>query len=110
MRNEGSGLTTRGRQWLAIVREWERSGLGVREFCAQRGLKQTTFLWWRQQLKGQQPERRGSGGVEFVEIAHNGRLSDTMFHVELGNGLRVRVPTRFDAAALKELLVVLASC
>lgn len=106
-----SRLTPRGRQWLATVREWEGSGLPIREFCVRQGLKPATLAWWRQEIKRLGDTQGGQEAVELVEIGHRGpRPGDNRFEVELGNGLRVRVPIRFDAAALKELLGVLGAC
>jgi transposase-like protein len=111
MKASGSGLTPRGQQWLATVREWERSGLSMREFCVRRGLKAPTLAWWRQEIKRLGGKDREKGRVELIEIAHGGTTSaDCSFEIELANRLRVHVPARFDAAALKELLGVLASC
>lgn len=106
-----SRLTPRGQQWLATVREWEGSGLPIREFCARQGLKPATLSWWRQELKRLGGRQRTQEAVELVEIGRRGaRPGDDRFEVELANGLRVRVPTRFDAAALKQLLGVLGAC
>ncbi len=110
MRQGRSGLTPRGRHWLALVQEWERSGLTMREFCVQRGVKQTTFTWWRQQLTARRHEGQDDGRVELVEITGAGTPAAPGFEVALANGLRVRVPMRFEAAALQALLAVLGAC
>lgn len=104
------GLTPRGRQWLTIIEEWEGSGLAMRAFCALRGVNPATLAWWRQELKRRGRESRGTDRVELVEIARGGPSTETAFELVLANGLRVRVPMRFEAAALQALLGVLASC
>ena len=109
MKRSGSELTPRGRQWLATIQEWERSGLSMREFCARRGLSAATLSWWRQELAGRGEGHRGER-VQLVEISAAGGTTGNSFAIELRNGLRLQVPTRFDAGALKELLGVLGSC
>ena len=36
--------------WRRTIREQQRSGLTVRDFCRREGLKDWTFRWWRQEL------------------------------------------------------------
>src|SRR3954447_19692195 len=36
--------------WRRTIRRQQRSGLSVRDFCGQEGLKDWTFRWWRQEL------------------------------------------------------------
>ena len=80
----------------------------MREFCARRGLNAATLSWWRQELKGRREEQR-QDRVQLIEISAGAR-ADNSFAIELSNGLRLCVPMRFDAAALKELLGVLRLC
>lgn len=110
MRRAESELTPRGRQWLATIEQWERSGLAMRDFCARRGLKPATLSWWRQEIRRRGAEQRRDRGVELVEIGRGVSSVDSSFAIELANGLRVHVPARFDAAALKELLGILRAC
>jgi hypothetical protein len=36
--------------WRKVLADWEASGLSVREFAAQRGLKVKSLEWWRWKL------------------------------------------------------------
>ena len=36
--------------WRRTIRQQQRSGLAVRDFCRREGLKDWTFRWWRQEL------------------------------------------------------------
>src|SRR4051794_26304159 len=36
--------------WRRTIREQQRSGLAVRDFCLRERLKDWTFRWWRQEL------------------------------------------------------------
>jgi transposase-like protein len=35
------------RFWRRILRQWRRSGLSVRDFCAEHGLAEPSFYSWR---------------------------------------------------------------
>ncbi|MCK6556236.1 hypothetical protein L6Q96_16900 [Candidatus Binatia bacterium] len=95
MRQGALGLTVRGQQWQATVREWERSGLAMREFCARRGLKAATLSWWRQQIKRLAERQARPERVELVEIGRREASHDrATFEVEVPSGVRVRVPMR----------------
>lgn len=103
-------LTARGRQWQATIKQWERSGLTAREFCARHGLNAATLSWWRSRIRhagGPTPDKES---IELVEIGRTDMGSGDGFGLELRNGVRVQVPMHFDAAALKQLLAVVATC
>lgn len=40
----------RERFWRRAIRDQQRSGLSVRDFCRREGLKDGAFRWWRQEL------------------------------------------------------------
>jgi hypothetical protein len=48
-----SGLRdpARERQWRRRVKDWEASGLSVRAFCRQHGLVETSFYYWKRELR-----------------------------------------------------------
>ena len=39
------------RQWRERMAGWRASGLRVREFCLRRGLTESTFHYWRRELR-----------------------------------------------------------
>lgn len=92
--------------WRQHIRDWQRSGLSIRDFCARRGLSQPSFYAWRSEL-----QRRDSEQPLFVPIRS---LADDLtvdgvpaLEVFLTSGRRIRVAPGFDAATLRQLLVVL---
>jgi transposase len=92
--------------WRQHIRDWQRSGLSIRDFCARRGLSQPSFYAWRSEL-----QRRDSEQPLFVPIRP---LADDLcpssipaLEVFLAGGRRIRVAPGFDAATLRQLLVVL---
>jgi hypothetical protein len=48
-------------RWAPVVREFEASGLTLRQFAALRGLNPSTLGWWRSRLRQQPPA--------FVEVS-----------------------------------------
>ncbi|HQH25888.1 MAG TPA: hypothetical protein PLP17_00715 [Oligoflexia bacterium] len=87
-------------QWKKLIAQWERSGQTRSEFCEKRGLSLHQFTYWRTELgKAQQPDGR------FVQISGNG--SAEPLEIRLSNGTTIKIPSRFDQAALKNVLQVL---
>lgn len=46
------------RAWKGRVREYERSGLTIREFCQREGVVDHQLNWWRRELKRRAAEKR----------------------------------------------------
>ena len=101
------------RFWRRMMRQWRRSGLSVRAFCAEHGLSEPSFYNWRRTI-AERDERdeasvpgasRKSARPAFVPL----RVIDAsaMLEVALQRGLVVRVPRGFDADTLRRLLAVL---
>lgn len=105
---------------------WRRSGLGARQFAAREGVNARTLVWWRWKLADGREDARdhGRGGrrdhpavrdekgdvlaqvpIDFVELVTP--VSAEPFEVEGAGRYRVRVPVRFEGAALARLLDVL---
>jgi transcriptional regulator with XRE-family HTH domain len=92
------------------------SGLTAKEFAAEAGLNPHTLSYWKWRLRAKRPteaQRRsaasaalGAPALSFVEVARAATVVEP-FEVELGSGVRVRVPASFDADALGRLLGVL---
>ncbi len=38
------------RRWRRVVRDWQASGLSVRQFCRRQGLSEPSFYAWRREL------------------------------------------------------------
>jgi hypothetical protein len=100
------------------VTAWRRSGQTAAAFAAAAGINARTLLWWSttprrardEPVAGGTPRRTGAGlrplaAGALVEL--RGGVSDDRFELELAGGRRLRIPARFDAAALERLLRVL---
>jgi hypothetical protein len=101
-------------EWAKRIEQWAESGLTGAEFAREIGVKEGTLRHWRWELdRLTRPRREATLPTrrpQFVElIAPTTQTSGIVASPEplelvLGNGLRVRVPARFDSDALRRLL------
>jgi hypothetical protein len=92
-----------------MLRQWRRSGLSVRDFCAQQELAEANSYAWRRAIA-----RRDAEAVPFVPVrvvpdpkpvvAADGPSSGLELVV---GGRRVRIALGFDAPTLRRLLALL---
>jgi hypothetical protein len=121
------GARDRGKEWYwrRVLRQWRRSGQGVRGYCLEHGLSEPSFYAWRRTIqererqRAQRSQRRGrrqakkavadrgqgDGLPEFVPLTIAAPAPS--LEVVLGDGRVVRVPAGFDVASLRQLLAVL---
>jgi hypothetical protein len=113
----GRGKRDGGKErfWRRMLRQWRRSGLCVRAFCAEHGLAEPSFYAWRRivaerdQASARVPTApAGDDAPVFVPV----RVIDVATHsvafeVVLERGRVVRVLRDFDAETLRQLLAVL---
>jgi hypothetical protein len=125
------GKRDRGKEhfWRHVLRQWRRSGQGVRRYCAEHGLSEPSFYAWRRTIR--QRDRRTQPRSQRVRRQTGEPVADTAarrrpsaglpafvpvtvvapappLEVVLRDGHAVRVPAGFDAASLRQLLAVLA--
>jgi transposase len=109
--------------WRRTIRDQERSGLSVRDFCGREGLKDWTFRWWRVELgrRDRQPsaafkgERQGEPTeaataflpVRVVDLEVVSPRPAPPIEILLPTGMIVRVPSGFDPPTLGRVLAVL---
>ena len=84
-------------QWQQRVGEQERSGLSVRQYCAQQGLRESALYWWRKRLRKQEP-------VRFALVDSRSVGLETSLELVLAGGERLRIPTGVDQATLRTVL------
>jgi transposase len=101
--------------WRRTIRDQQRSGLSVRDFCHRQGLKDWTFRWWRQELarRDQVPSMATAGEqteaapvflpVPIVDL----EAVSPPIEIVLPTGLIVRAPSGFDPRTLGRVLAVL---
>lgn len=94
---------TKESEWSARVADWRASGLSAAKYCAERGIRTKTLLWWSSRL--QQKEKAGalSRPAEITRLARVIRAPGTTENmpvvIHVGNA-RVEVSRSADRAAL----------
>lgn len=93
--------TTTSEQWRERLSAQERSGLSVKQFCKERGLKDCTFYAWRKRL-------REEGPVRFA-LVERGRVRqeptrEASLELVLATGERLRIGAGVDGATLHTVL------
>jgi transposase-like protein len=112
------GERDRGKErfWRRMLRQWRRSRVSVRAFCAEHGLAEALFYAWRRTIHERDHETRGdtlraqddpacSTPPLFVPVS----VVETAAPLEvvLARGHVVRIMPGFDPATLRQLLAVL---
>lgn len=106
------------RFWRHALRQWRRSGLSVRAFCAEHDLTEPLFYAWRRVIAERDQERAQGAATRRVrrEVRDHApafvplRVIDTsaaVLEVVLARGRSVRVSRGFDADTLRQLLALL---
>ena len=103
-------------EWARRIEEQERSGLSIREFAKQRGLKPGSLSFWKWKLARAgramgPPPVAPLGFVELMAVpppaSASRRRDGPMFEIVLSSDRSVRVPAGFDASELARLVAVL---
>lgn len=117
--------------WTKRVERWQDSGLTAKEFAAETGVNPWTLSHWKWKLgaekRNTQPSKQRSAKpapklIEIPPAAVVQAMKPTKpskeislatqepLEVVLRNGLRIKVTSVFDAAALERLVSVLEGC
>lgn len=82
-------------QILAMITDWQQSGLSKKRYCAENGINEATFYYWFSRSK---ENDISSGG--FIAMDKTGRKGDV--EVIYPNGVRIKVDT--DLGLLSQLI------
>src|SRR5258708_34912950 len=109
----------REKLWRRTIRDQQRSGLTVRDFCHREGLKDWTFRWWRQELSrrdrqtpaASRGEREGEPTepapaflpVRVTDLEACAPRQAPPIEIVLPTGPIVRVPSGFDPSTLGQV-------
>jgi transposase-like protein len=96
--------------WRRVLRQWHKSGLSVRAFCATHGISEPSFYAWRRTL-----HLRDAEAVRFVPVrvvAEQQPIQPTddgggSLELVLAAGRRLRIGPGFDGPTLQRLLALL---
>ena len=115
---------------IEFVKRWSESGLSAKEFAAQVGVNPHSLRSWRQRLRTKSALKDVSksnmlqyttvrnNNYGFVEIVAPEMESRPSIHAQhstepleliLESGIRIRIPTHFDADSLKRIVNILES-
>lgn len=117
-------------EWRKRVERWRDSGLSAAEFATETGINPRTLTWWKSALSREahtqqsppaaphpattvaqaRPARarpKRTDRAPLIELRAG--VSDSRFELELGQGRKLWVPSRFDADALRRLLQVVGT-
>jgi hypothetical protein len=88
--------------WRGLIRQQEKSGVSVREFCRQHQASEPGFYEWRKRLAKELPVK-----FALVEAEAKAPTEAAAVEVRLATGERLRVGPGVDPAALRVVLSVL---
>jgi transposase len=110
---DGGGCEDREHFWRDHIASWKSSGLSLRLYSEEHGLKAGTLSYWSSRLKAQSAEAPApTSGPEAtflaVRVAEPAMPEprDDRIELALRGGCVVRVSRGFDAATLERLLDV----
>jgi hypothetical protein len=108
--------------WEQRVRRLEESGLTMKEFAEELGVNVHTLNGWKWKLASEArlkaSLRTAVTPASFVEVTATTRHEEhsaadievERFELVLRSGVRVRIPLRFESAALRQLVTALEGC
>lgn len=114
------GRSTRG-AWQTRVERWVASGLTAAEFATEIGVNPRTLTYWKWRLGAAAKAAGRIGGgpwttprPRFVELVAGPGVVPPPVDVDaleviLADGIRVRVPARFDADVLRRVVTALGA-
>jgi hypothetical protein len=108
--------------WAKRVERWKESGLTAKEFATEVGISPRSLAWWKWRLSAkttktlttaaaEKPRRRSRKAtapvtpLTFVEMTSV--VGSDPIEVVLTTGVRIRLPSNFEAASFERLLGVL---
>lgn len=101
-------VSSKEAKWRRVVEGQPGSGLSIRVYCAQRGVREHGFYWWRRELA----RRDADPPAAFVPVTVMAEASSTpagRVEIVLPDGRRVRVSGPVDRQLLADVLAVLTT-
>ncbi len=96
--------TTTREKWAERVARWKASGQTATQFQAKTGIRAGSLRYWQWRLRKEQPPQRARAFVEVAPATILPAAAPESLEVVLSRGLRLRVPPRFDADAVRQLV------
>jgi hypothetical protein len=97
--------------WTSLIAEQEKSGLSQKEFCNQRGLVFSQFVYYRCSKNKSKKMLTAESVLKPVKIIpRESSATSGDIRLSLPNGFQCSLPSSFDAIQIKRLVEVLLSC
>ena len=100
----------RERFWRGLVEGWQRSGLNVRQWCAQHHVSEPSFYAWRRELKQRDTRQASEQATPLllpVKLVPGPAVSPAPLEIKLPGSVTLHVRTGCETALLAEALRVL---
>jgi hypothetical protein len=101
--------SSKERFWRRLVRQWRKSGLTIRAFCADRQVSEPNFYVWRRTIAQRDAQAARFVPVRVVpsEESAAGKAAGNGLELLLSNGRVLRIGADFDEPTLRRLLALL---
>lgn len=97
--------------WKSLITEQENSGLSQKEFCNQRGLVLSQFVYYRCSKNKSKTTQAAESLLKPVKVvSKESSATSGDIRLSLPNGFQCSFPCSFDAIQVKRLIEVLLSC
>jgi hypothetical protein len=98
-------------EWQELVREQEISGQSQREFCSQRGLVLSQFVYYRCNLKNKDELANHQSDFKPVKvISKDVSICSGDMKLTLPNGFQCEFPCQIEPEHVKRLIQAFLSC
>lgn len=88
--------------WSIRLHEHADSGMTIRSWCAQQGVTEATFHYWRRRLSDSP-----SPATELIAVAMPGREAQSMLELETPHGYVIRLTSESQIGWLAGVLALL---
>lgn len=107
----------RKQEMYQLLTNWEKSGLGQKEFCKKNGINYSVFKYWNKkrkqerEIKGapkrEHPGPKSSKGTDkFIPLTITQKLKSSGFHITYPNGVQVSCPEEIGLEQYKQLIQI----
>jgi transposase-like protein len=90
-------------KWRRVVARQAESGMSIRAYCAQHGVKDPVFYWWRAELARRDAARSTAAFVPVVVEPAAAVPAEGMI-IELRGGRALRLPASLTMEKIGELI------
>ncbi len=97
-------------KWQKLIEEQEKSGLTQAEFCQQRNIVLSQFVYYRGITKGKSKSPPESNPLMPIKISKPLSKISSEIKLVLPNGLQCMVPSEIDITQIKLLVEALLRC